>query len=338
MQLSFVAGRARCGALIALIVMLSSCGGGGGGDSSGGTNPSTPPAGTDRSGVMVYTSINKTNAVNMANGTTRLLFTPDLSRSYVGAGVGPNGEMAVAYNSSTTGPTSELTILKADGSTEISKRLNYTIQGQPKFSPDGSKLAFTAGVYTSGKLRYFTQVISRAGEELFYFNDLDRPGWTPDGRLIFISEDGKLDLYVTKADFLQQLTLIPNSSNIGSFSVHPDGTKIAFSRGVGGAARHIYVMNFDGSNTTQITTSSNSEETRVLYSPNGKELLVTSYGCIGVSDSGLSSGDVNRDLIHVIPADSRMLDIRGLANSGASSRLLDEAGATRCTDASPSWR
>jgi Tol biopolymer transport system component len=338
MQLSFVFRAARRSAWLALAILLSACGGGGGGDSGSGSGGGPPPASSGRTGQMVYLKINQVLAVNMAAGTTRTLFAPDLNRSYVGTGVGPNGELAVAYNSSTTGPTSTLTILKPDGTTEVSTTYSYLIKGQPKFSPDGSKLAFTAGVYEGGSIRYFTQMVSRSGEELFYFDNLDRPGWTPDGRLIMISEDGNLDLYLSAATLPGPLTLIPNSSNIGSFSVHPDGTKIAFSRGVGGAARHIYVMNIDGTATAQVTTSYNSEEAWVGFSPNGAELLLTSAGCISASASGETAGDVDRDLIHLIPADSRMLDIRGLANSGASTRLLDESGSTRCADSSPSWR
>lgn len=337
MPLSFVLQATRRWVCIALALSAAACGGGGG-DAGDGSGPGTPPAGSERTGLLVYTSINKVLGVDMATGSTATLFTTDYDRSYVGTGVGPNGELAVAYNSSTTGPTSDLTILKPDGSTEISMDLSYTIEGQPKFSPDGTKIAFTSGVYKGGKLTYFTQVVSREGEDLYYFSGLNRPGWMPDGRLVMISDDGNLDLYVSGKSYLDPVTLIPNSSDIGSFSVHPDGTKIAFSRGLGDGARHIYVMNIDGSNTAQVTTSDSSEETRVLYSPSGNELLVTSYGCIGVSDSGLTAGDTERDLIHVIPADSRMLDIRSLVTSGASSRLLDEAGTTRCTNGSPSWR
>ena len=338
MQLSFITRAAcRC-ACAALAVLLVSCGGGGGGGGDSTPGAGGGPAGSGRTGLMTYLRINKVLAVDMAAGTTRTLFAPDLNRSYVATGVGPNGELAVAYNSSTTGPTSTLTILKPDGTTEVSTKYSYLIKGQPKFSPDGSKLAFTAGVYQNGSIRYFTQMVARSGAELYYFNSFDRPGWTPDGRLIMISEDGKLDLYLSAAVPTDPLTLIPNSSNIGSFSVHPDGKKIAFSRGVGGAARHIYIMNIDGTGTAQVTTSYNSEEAWVAFSPSGAELLLTSSGCISASDSGETAGDVDRDLIHIISADARVLDIRGLANSGASTRLLDETGSTRCTDTNPSWR
>ena len=71
-------------------------------------------------------------------------------------------------------------------------------------------MAFTAGVYVGGKIRYSTQVIARTGEELFHFDAFERPpDWTPDGRLIVISEDGRLDLHVTGTEFLDELTRNP---------------------------------------------------------------------------------------------------------------------------------
>jgi dipeptidyl aminopeptidase/acylaminoacyl peptidase len=343
MQLSSFSRRAsRHALLVSCALALAACGGGGDGGAGTDSNTGAPPAGSGRSGTMVYSSINKILSVNMATGATRTLSTLDYVLSYVGAGVGPDGDVALAYNSSSTGPTSEFTILKADGSTQTSPRLPYMIEGPPKFSPDGTQLAFTVSTRAaSGSGRsYATQVVSTGGENLYYYDNYDRPNWTPDGRLVMISQDGKLDLYVTPVKDTDPLQRIPNSSNIGSFSIHPDGTKIAFARGAGnGAPRHIYVMNFDGTNTSQVTTSAaSSEETRVVYSPNGKELLITSYGCIGVSDNGMGTGDLDRDLIHLISADSRMVDIRSLANSGASSRLLDENGSTRCTGVTPGWR
>ncbi len=321
----------------ALVVVLAACAqvrAGG----SGSESESDAGAGSRRSGFMVYTSVNKTLRVNMATGETSTLFTTDLNLSFVGTGVGPNGEVAVAYNTSTTGSTSRLTVLRPDGSTERSTTFDYTIEGPPRFSPDGTKIAFRAGSRSGATLSYFTQVVSREGESLYFFKQRTRPGWMPDGRLVLASEDGKADLSISGQTPQEPLTAIPNSSNTASFSVHPNGKSIAFSRGLNGGARHIYVMNLDGSETEQVTTSTASEENRVVFSPDGNELLVTTAGCLAVTDTGQSAGDVDRDLIHVIAASSRMVDIRGLVTSGASSRLLDASGATRCSNNSPSWR
>jgi Tol biopolymer transport system component len=323
--------------LAMLTVTLMACGGGGGGAAGTAAVPTPPGGNAARTGLLVYTSITKTLGVNMASAQTRTIFTDDRSLSYVGAGVGPNGEVALAFNSSTTGSTSKLNILKPDGSLEKSVSFNYTIEGAPKFSSDGSQLAFTAGSRTAGTLNYFAQVVSRGGESLYFFRNYSRPDWMPDGRLVIANlNDGQL--YLTGVSYQDPLTLIPNSLGAGLFSLNPAGTKIAFVRRASdGAPRHIYAMDLNGSGTRQVTTSDNSEETRAVFSPDGKELLVTSYGCISVSDT-MGAGDIDRDLIHIIPSDAQMLNIRGLRNSGAASRLLDEAGQTRCTGGAVSWR
>lgn len=321
-----------------LTATLMACGGGGGGTSGTAAVPTPPPSSsTARTGQLVYTSITKTLGVNMATAQTRTVFTDDRSLSYIGAGVGPNGEVALAFNSSTTGTTSKLSILKPDGSLEKSVNFNYTIEGAPKFSRDGSQLAFTAGTRTGSTQNYVAQVVSRNGESLYFFRNYARPDWMPDGRLVIANlADGQL--YLTGASYQDPLALIPNSLGAGLFSLNPAGTKIAFVRRASdGAPRHIYAMDLNGSGTRQVTTSDNSEETRAVFSPDGKELLVTSYGCISVTDT-MGAGDVDRDLIHVIPSDAQMLNIRGLRNSGADSRLLDEAGQTRCTGGAVSWR
>jgi Tol biopolymer transport system component len=320
---------------------LMACGGGGGGGTGDAT--ATPPANTgtenqSRSGLMVYSYISKVLGVDMATGQTRTLLFPNYDLSYVGAGVGPSGEVAVAYNSSGIGPTSHLVFLKPDGSQESTVRLNYTIQGVPKYSPDGSKIAFTAGVYSGSEISYFAQVVSRAGENLYFFRGYQRPQWMPDGKLV-IHNRTDLNLYLTGLDYRDPLNVIPNSKSINAFSVSPDGTKIAFVRtAAANAPGHVFMMNIDGTGTRQVTDSANSSETNVIFSPDGKELMVTSYGCISVFDNGLGIGNVDDDLIHVIPADSQMLEIRAIRNSGANSRLLDEKGQTRCTGGPISWR
>jgi Tol biopolymer transport system component len=323
-------------ALMALLMSsLAACGGGG----SSGTAPAqTPPvSGTpnaSRSGTLVYSYINKVYAVDMKTGLTRTLLTLDYVLSFVGAGVGPNGEFALAYNSSTTGPTSRLIILKADGTVESNTALNYTIQGQPRFSADGSKIAFLAGVYKGGVLDYSAQVVARTGENLYYYGAYEVPFWLPDGRLVLSRSDG---LYVNSADINVAPTLIPNSQNISRFAVSPDGTKIAFVPSAAtNAPRHVYMMGIDGSATRQITTSTNSEETKVVFSPDGKELLLTSYGCITVGPV-TAVGSIDDDLMHVIPADSSLIPIADIRNI-ATTALKSESGQARCTSGTLSWR
>jgi Tol biopolymer transport system component len=140
---------------------------------------------------VVYTYINKLYAVNMATGQTRKLLDLNLDRSYAGAAVGPAGEFAVAYSSrQALSNTSWLTILKTDGSEERTTQFGHTIQGWPMFSPDGSKIAFTAGVYEGWAINTSAQEVSRAGESLLFYGDYATPQWMPDGGLLLFGMGG----------------------------------------------------------------------------------------------------------------------------------------------------
>jgi WD40-like Beta Propeller Repeat len=326
---------------------LSACGGGDGGGEAAptGTTPTgTAPAGntTARTGTMVYVRNSELLAVDMASGTTRLLVNTlgsvGSNRDFAGASVGPAREFALSYNTAT--PLSNIgfiTILNPDGSQERSLTVRYMFKGPPYLSPDGSKIMFDASFYP-GSLpnRRFVQAVSRTGENLFFYSDFSFPLWMPDGRVLLSGKDG---LYIGEAKIGGQAVLIPNSQNTGNYSVSPDRKKIAFvRRAAAGAPRHVYMMNIDGTGTRQVTNSKTSEEIDVSFSPDGNSLMVTTSGCISVFNSfPYAIGDVDSDLIHVIPASASMLDILDVANLSGTA-LQRENGASRCTDGTLSWR
>jgi Tol biopolymer transport system component len=97
-------------------------------------------------------------------------------------------------------------------------------------------------------------------------------------------------------------------------------------------------MNIDGSGTRQVTTSADGGQTNVLFSPDGKSLIVTTSGCISVFDSyPYVTGQVDEDLIHVIPASSSMVDLLQSRRLAATA-LQREDGLGRCTAGTLSWR
>lgn len=328
---------------VAAALALSACGGGGGGG-GGEAAPAGPAPGanTPRTGTMVYVRISELLAVDMASGKTRLLAnirgSVGSNRAFAGASVGPAGEFALNYNTDTSlSNTGFITILKPDGSQERSLTVKYMFNGPPYLSPDGSKIMFDASFYP-GSLpnKRFVQAISRTGENLFFYPDFSFPLWMPDGRLLLSGKDG---LYIGEPKISGQAVLIPNSQNIGNYAVSPDGKKIAFTRRAAtGAPRHVYIMNIDGTGTRQVTNSKTSEENDVNFSPDGNSLMVTTSGCISVFNSfPYAIGDVDSDLIHVIPASASMLDILDVANLSGTA-LQRENGASRCTDGTLSWR
>lgn len=124
----------------------------------------------------------------------------------------------------------------------------------------------------------------------------DRARWLP-GNSILVSFDGK---YLLKADPpYTNLTLVKemNYEQWGNVRVSQDGQKVSMYIG-----NHIYLMNIDGSNLTQVTESS-SAENFAEFSPDGKHLLV---GCeyIHAPVSGRSSWKLK-----VIPADGKLYNL-----------------------------
>jgi Tol biopolymer transport system component len=316
--------------LLTLGVLLLAC--------NGASGSGKPPDGSSRSGTLIYQKVQKLYAVDMATNKTRLaLDLPVLSESLVGTGLGPNGEIALAYNSSTTGPTSRITIYKADGTVEGTSQHQYMIETTPRFSADGSKLTYTVSVYTSGaNKRYSTQVISRDGKELYYYVNSRSPSWLPDERLVYKSLIDN-NLYLSDADYTKPSRLIPNTLDAGAPHISPDGMQIVFSKvSTANTQRHLYMVNLDGSGQRQVTTSQYGEESLAVFSPNGKELLVSSYSCVSAGSGAPVFND--SDVLHIIPASATMLDIPLGTNSGAQSEQRDESGATRCSIGAPSWR
>jgi len=90
--------------------------------------------------------------------------------------------------------------------------------------------------------------------------------WMPDNTFLFSQGN---NLYRTNKDFTKA-TLVKtfNFDTWADFSVSPDGSKIALRGG-----NHLWMMNADGSNLTQITES-NAIEVLPVFSPDSKYLLI----------------------------------------------------------------
>lgn len=148
------------------------------------------------------------------------------------------------------------------------------IDRQPAVSPDGSKIAFVRtensqtdiwvmNVDGSGQ----TNLTNGAGENL-------RPAWFPDGSKIAFSSDrdgGTHDIFVMDADGANPENLTDNpGANDAEPAVSPDGTRIAFSSDRDGTPcgncdfwdthSDIWVMDADGSNQTNLTSSPDTHE------------------------------------------------------------------------------
>ncbi len=316
-----------------VLLVLAACGGGGG---DGAIDPVTggpvggPAGGTQRSGKMAYFFNNRVYGVDMATGvSTQLAETLNVKPPYVAHSLTPAGGLVMAFHD-VLSDSSSLNIYKPEGSLDKSLSFNLGISSAPSFSPDGQNIAFSA--YTrsadfNAPRVYQTVFSDRNG--VVQNNALNLStgiGWLPDGRAIYNSNVG-LIIFKQLPLTADSATLVPNTKDALTFSVSPDGSKIAFTANANNLApSHVFVVDIDGNNRRQVTDSRDQGEDQVTFSPNGKELLIGTGLCSFFNFTG--------QYIQVVPADGTMLDV----TDGPSPYKLKVNGQTACTNKSMSWK
>lgn len=188
----------------------------------------------------------------------------------------------------------------------------------PKFSPDGKRIAFTSlSVGYSGYF-YSISVMDADGRhvnQLTFGSAVDVMGsWSPDGtKIAFTStRSGNYDVYLMNADGsgVTQLTSYEGEDGWPSFS--PEG-KIVFVSDRGGNY-DLYIMNADGTEVEQLTDTPEWENYPV-FSPDGKRIAFLSRGEDGVEVCVMARDGGERETVAGIPDfivdRNAMLDLMG---------------------------
>ena len=137
-----------------------------------------------------------------------------------------------------------LTIVDATGTAE---RLPLTPRGfyQPRFSPDGTRLAFTIGEGYSGVAGdvWVYTLASRGLSRLTFNGNELYPAWTPDSRRIaFLSYAAEAGIFTTAADGSSTPERFTPGETVALFpeSFSPDGRTLAYTRI--GATADVYLV------------------------------------------------------------------------------------------------
>lgn len=194
-------------------------------------------------------------------------FSEEVIRNLEGtAGIGTS---QICFSAGATG-NKEIYVADYDGANVQQVTKHNSISIKPKFSPDGSKIA-----YLSYKDRYsFLYIFDRmTGVSVPLSKEVGlniAPAWSPDGSQLaqVLSKDGNNEIYLRNADGTNLRRLTRNRDVDTSPVFSPDGSRIAFVSDRGGNPQ-IYVMGVDGENATRLSFQGGSSYDPA-WSPDGK--------------------------------------------------------------------
>ena len=222
-------------------------------------------------------------AINWSSFAPLLATAPLATSAAVAAVPGANGKIVFA---SERDDNQEIYAMDADGANQTRLTYHPAYDGQPRWSPDGARIAFISR-RESNKFDLYLMNADGTNQKRLTNNGRDNgfPCWSPDGtRLVFISgslmDFESYEIYVINADGTGPETRLTNNTVPEATPAwSPDGTRIAFTV----APRiifdpngyEIYVMNANGTNRTRLTNNSVGDALPA-WSPDGARLVFTS--------------------------------------------------------------
>ena len=176
--------------------------------------------------------------------TARVAWLNDMSALLVVAGNGPGNTQiwTLSYPDGQKRPvTNDLSIYRS---------ISLSSDGQ-KFSTIQSSGLVNLFIAPEGDAQRATQLPT--GNVGFFSSSGNSVTWTPDGRIVFISnESGLVDIWIMNADGSNRRQLTSNARHNTNPVVSPDGQLIVFSSSRGGN-RQIWRMGIDGANAKRLT-------------------------------------------------------------------------------------
>ncbi len=229
------------------------------------------------SGGLVYTKNGDIHSYDVATGTSTPIITAPGTQSF--ASVSPDGRR-VCFETTQTG---DLEIFCTDryGNNAVNMTRDAdAADGMPRFSPDGSKIAYHRRAPGDPAALYQIWIMNADGtgkrqvtSEPRYMGE---PQWFPDSSgLVFDGDKPDRNILVSNLDGsgLQVINDQPGEQH--SPSVSPDGQFISYASSENGVFQ-IYRMDADGSNQTALTTPAQGSNRLPKLSRDGNHITFVS--------------------------------------------------------------
>jgi Tol biopolymer transport system component len=166
-------------------------------------------------------------------------------------------------------------VMNADGTDTRRLTSRIEIDGEPSWSPDGSKIAFTGWVGKYPQIFVMNADGSERTQLTFERGWHGEPAWSPDGRqLVYTGFNDSVEIYTMYADGSRRTRLTSTLANEDHPTWSPDGRKIAFVSNRDGD-NEIYIMNIDGTDIQKLTDNQ-AEDYYPAWSPDGERLAFVS--------------------------------------------------------------
>ena len=255
------------------------------------SSDATPSQAAAPTGEIVFTRmtidmVNTELFIMNADGTNQQQITnsPDMEFFPTWS---PDGSL-IAFNyvgerdESTSSPVVQVYTMRPDGSERLQRTgtISPTMNDMyPEWSPDGSRIAYSTIAYTgiwTIDLRGSAPQRMESDDPMSGYGYTGPLAWSPDGTSFLIQVQG-IQQIKTDGTLIKRLTE-RELDHDAAWS--PDGTQIAFvrhSRDSVSAPADIFVMNADGSNLRQLTTTPAIDRTP-RWSPDGKQIVFSSPG------------------------------------------------------------